>query len=701
MVVATLLCSASTLQAQDNKLYFEDFTVSGGEVVNVPILLDNASFEAGAFQCDIELPWQLEIAGDLIPSDRLNDDMQLILGSTGKLGIVNYSKEPFAGDNGPLFYLPIREKRGVENDAEVSITLSDIILTTVNGQSSVELKDFTGYVQVNGVTPTIEAYTNNPSFTIAQGGTQVFSFCFTNNFDVAGFQVNVTLPEGLSVEGTPVKTDRLTKNARIQMTDRGNGVYNFMVVDLTGGIPVVGDEGPVFNVTIKADEAFNAENAEIVVNEFIAAKANADEVFGNSFTVKVSDTKEIEAAYNNALALVENLKAALDEALAHIEETCPLVKGDYNGEAILAAIDNLSNDIESAHTDMTIIDKYADFETAANNIKAEIEALVNEATEAQRVALAADNEARYNEVVAILDGLQAELSAAIEGANPSANLEAEIEAAQNAINEAYAAATEAFNNLAEGEAYEYTVDAEAIQALIAAIDEKSQTVTANLAAYNAQVEVLDALTAQLDEALANANDNDVDVTEEYDAALAAISAEREAAANALETEEVFSYEVNADEIKDLIAKVNEEVARVIANRDAYNDAIATIDELQNELKDMIVYVVMNYPGTSVDSAVAAAQEAIDNARVEATNELEAVAESGDYNYTVDVDAIMTLINNIEKAAQSSGISSINIDNLGNDVKVYDLNGREIKNAKAGSVVIIRNADGKASKMIVK
>ena len=699
-MTAVMLCGVSSAQAQENRIYFDPFAVSGNEVVNVPIILDNPTFVAGAFQCNIELPSELEIAGDLLPSDRLNGNMQLVYGN-GKIGIVNFdTSTSFSGDSGTLFYLPIREARGVEEDAVVTLSLTDVVLSADNGSESITIDDYSGYVKVVGTAPAIEGYSTESTFTIAQGGTEDFSFCFENNFDVAGFQVNITLPEGLSIEGDPVKTNRLTSSAYLQVTDRGNGVYNFAAVSLMGGVPVTGDTGAVFTLKIKADDNFNAENAEIVVDEFIASTANGKEVFGNSFSVKVSDTQAVDESYANALALVDELKAALDAALAQIDETCPLVKGDYNGEAILAEIDNLNNDIETAHADKSIAIKYANFEAEAANIKAEIEALVNEATEAEKAALAADNDARFEEVMAILDGLQAELSEAQEGVNPD-DVEAEVEAAQNAINEAYAAAIEAFDNLAEGETYEYTVDVEGIQALIAAIGVKSETVAANLAAYNAQVEVLDGLAAKLDEAVADANENDVDVVEEADAALAAIAAEREAAANALETEDVFTYEVNAEEIDALIAKVGEEVDRVLNNRAAYADAIAVVDMLQAKLKDTVYDIAINYPGAPVDEAVNAAQEAIDNAREEAAAEFEAVAESGYYTYTVDADAIEALIEDVEDAAKKTGINTINIENLGNDVKVYNLNGMEIKNAQAGSMVIVRGADGSARKMIVK
>lgn len=96
-----------------------------------------------------------------------------------------------------------------------------------------------------------------------------------------------------------------------------------------------------------------------------------------------------------------------------------------------------------------------------------------------------------------------------------------------------------------------------------------------------------------------------------------------------------------------------------------------------------------------------AQKAIDKARTDAEAALEAVEEEGTYDYTPDTKAIEDMIAAILEKAEQSGIEIITVDNLPADAKLYNLQGIQVSRPAAGTIVIVRMADGNVSKAVVR
>lgn len=479
--------------------------------------------------------------------------------------------------------------------------------------------------------------------------------------------------------------------ARAAVADEGNYSYAVDTAAIEALIKAVGDEAA------KQQAAADAEKARVAANE---------------------------AAHKAVLDEIAALQASLDATKAAAAESYPDANVDKQVAAAQAAIDKAKAEAAAAKAAVKDEGNYS-YAVDKATIEALITAVSNEAArdqaakdaEAKRVA---DNEAAYKASIDEIAALQAALDAMktkVAATYPDANVTAETVAAQSAIDKAEAGANAAKSAVILEGNYSYTVDTEGITALINAIETaaEAQRTAANEAAYQATLAEIQRLTDKLDnmKALIATTYPDVNVDDAIAAAAAAIEAAKNGAADALaavKDEGKYSYTVDAAAIEALIdairtaaveaqAALDKENARVEANQAAYEEAIAKIDALQAALDAMKANVEENYPDADVTAEIEAAQAAIDNARSEAEDALEAVAEEGTFAYSPDTDSVDALIAAIETAAKAAGIVNIEAD-AAKGILYYDINGRRVINPERGMVVIRRTADGQVTKIIL-
>lgn len=479
--------------------------------------------------------------------------------------------------------------------------------------------------------------------------------------------------------------------ARAAVADEGNYSYAVDSAAIEALIKAVGDEAA------KQQAAADAEKARVAANE---------------------------AAHKAVLDEIAALQASLDATKAAAAESYPDADVDKQVAAAQAAIDKAKAEAAAAKAAVKDEGNYS-YAVDKATIEALITAVSNEAArdqaakdaEAKRVA---DNEVAYKASIDEIAALQAALDAMktkVAATYPDANVTAETVAAQSAIDKAEAGANAAKSAVILAGNYSYTVDTEGITALINAIETaaEAQRVAANEAAYQATLAEIQRLTDKLDnmKALIATTYPDVNVDDAIAAAAAAIEAAKNGAADALaavKDEGKYSYTVDAAPIEALIdairtaaveaqAALDKENARTEANQAAYEEAIAKIDALQAALDAMKANVEENYPDADVTAEIEAAQAAIDNARSEAEDALEAVAEEGTFAYSPDTDSVDALIAAIETAAKAAGIVNIEAD-AAKGILYYDINGRRVINPERGMVVIRRTADGQVTKIIL-
>lgn len=239
---------------------------------------------------------------------------------------------------------------------------------------------------------------------------------------------------------------------------------------------------------------------------------------------------------------------------------------------------------------------------------------------------------------------------------------------------------------------------------------ENERVAANQAAFEAAMAEADKLQEALDAAKEEiAKDYPgIDVTTEIEAAQAAVNAQVDninKALEAVENEGTFEYTVDATDTDAAIAAAKkaaaDEAKRQADNKAAYEATVDAIDALETKLDEAIAKIASDYPSANVSLDVMQAQKAIDKARADAEAALEAVEEEGTYDYTPDTKAIEDMIAAILEKAEQSGIEIITVDNLPADAKLYNLQGIQVSRPAAGTIVIVRMADGNVSKAVVR
>ena len=239
---------------------------------------------------------------------------------------------------------------------------------------------------------------------------------------------------------------------------------------------------------------------------------------------------------------------------------------------------------------------------------------------------------------------------------------------------------------------------------------ENERVAANQAAFEAAMAEADKLQEAVDAAKEEiAKDYPgIDVTTEIEAAQAAVNAQVDninKALEAVENEGTFEYTVDATDTDAAIAAAKkaaaDEAKRQADNKAAYEATVDAIDALETKLDEAIAKIASDYPSANVSLDVMQAQKAIDKARADAEAALEAVEEEGTYDYTPDTKAIEDMIAAILEKAEQSGIEIITVDNLPADAQLYNLQGMQVSRPAAGTIVIVRMADGNVSKAVVR
>ncbi len=483
-------------------------------------------------------------------------------------------------------------------------------------------------------------------------------------------------------------------------------------------------------LTTEAEAAYKAVETEGSYDYTVDATAvdaaiAAIETAAKAGQAEVDRVAANEKAYKAVADEIASLQASLDAMKQKVAETYPGINVEAQVSAAQAAIDKTKAEAEAAFKAVATEGTF-NYTVDAEGINALIAAIESAAKlasdEAARVAA---NEAAYKTVSDEIAALQVKLDAmkqTVAETYPGIKVPAEETAAQAAIDKAQAEAAAAFEAVATEGVFSYTVDAEAIDALIAAIDtaakaayDEAARVAANEKAYNASLDEIKRLADKLEsmKMLVAVTYPKVNVDKEIAAAQEAIDkakADAAAAFEAVATEGEYNYTVDTAAIEALIdairkaavdaqAALEAEAARVAANEAAYQAVLNEIAALQGKLDNMKMLVNVSYPTADVTAETAAAQEAIDQAKADAAAALEAVADEGNFDYTVDAKAIEALIDEILVAAKNSGITDIEVETA-NGVKYFNLQGVRIVNPEKGMMLIRVTPDGKSEKVVL-
>ena len=764
-LMTVLLLMATSVAWAGNTIVLNDgavLSINPGETKEIAINLENDDNLTNVM-CDIVIGNGLSLVDGTFRSNlnRIDRDSHItslnkisdnIDGSTTyRMVVLTQDLSQIPGNTGAIAYFK------VETNAAFGYAGSSIKVTNAQGDNDGAACTVEGStLQLAQSAGTIGAAV--PAVTLMPGEKHTVEVVLNNTIsNLCAMQMNIQLPKGLQVtkkDNGKLKfnyTDRLPDGVVISanVASSDPSLIKLAIYSMENKL-FVGDEGTLFSFEVEPSETEDvklAENSSIEFSNIIAAtNQNSNNTFYfEKFSVDVTYGRD---AFEAVTAVVNGLQESLKTATESINNSCVNVK---DSTFITTPLTDISKEIAAMQTaldnavaDKSLIEKKDEIIAPKDEIEAAIAKVLDDAVAAQKSyeaeqAKIAANKAANDSLTAVLNALQKKMDDAVAVVNNDckdvaadyaetqttiqqqidalkADLKAKFEAVEltaESTVDTTAVATAIDTMVAEAKAAQKAYEDE--QAAIAA------KIAANKAANDSLTAVLDALQKKMDDAVAVIKKDCKDVAADYaetqttiqqqiDALKADLKAKFEAVE--LTAESTVDTTAVATAIDTMVAeakaaqKAYEELQAKIAVNDAVYETLGKqLDKVQQKLDIASMTIDMQCSLVAADfKAVAdSIQNEIDKLE-EALNSLYAELALTEES-TIDTESISQAIDKMLKDAQEKqqialGISGVQLEKMGID-KVYDLNGKRTDNMLKGQMYIIRTADGKVKKMMLK
>ena len=288
MVLLFLMLLALPLASRaKDTFYIAPVNVVPGESKTITLNLDNSQVFRG-FQTDIELPEGLKIASksngnfDISLTDRGASSFSVSsnLMSDGSVRILGYSTqgESIKGNQGALVRISVRASSVFSGGY---IKLKNSIFSDVNNRD-VKLDNsqlFVGTKEQNDVFV--------KSGEISPEVSKAFSFELSNESEMTAFQMDVVLPNGLSLDLSKTRLTRRCGNHQLQTKQLGNGKVRIICMS-SDNTSISGKIGSVIDLWIKAEKGITGNQIVKLENIiFSDVKARTYRMDPFSFVVDV------------------------------------------------------------------------------------------------------------------------------------------------------------------------------------------------------------------------------------------------------------------------------------------------------------------------------------------------------------------------------------------------------------------------------
>lgn len=259
-----------------NRIYIEDFSIEAGETKQVAVLMENDVAFTG-FQFDLVLPEGLNIEtksnGDpkvTINTDRADDHQSVTnFRNDGRISILVMSLActEIMGNSGAVLFFNVTASNDFSGSHQLNII--NVEMTTEAGVSVTPGNtNCTIIGPVNPETPIGRLYIEN--FSIDAGQTKQVALLMENETLFTGFQFDLILPDGLTIEtkanGDPkvtINTNRADDHLTIT-NFRDDGRISILLMSLNS-TEIQGTSGAILYFNLTASNSFNG-NHQVLIN---------------------------------------------------------------------------------------------------------------------------------------------------------------------------------------------------------------------------------------------------------------------------------------------------------------------------------------------------------------------------------------------------------------------------------------------------
>ena len=114
-------------------------------------------------------------------------------------------------------------------------------------------------------------------FSLSPGDSKEVSVVLANEDTYVGFQFDLYLPDGITVESFSANTNRFPEGTTPQMAQQSDGSYRLIAAALNGN-PIIGNEGAVLTIVVKAGENVSAKDYQGYLRNVKISKADGSGV---------------------------------------------------------------------------------------------------------------------------------------------------------------------------------------------------------------------------------------------------------------------------------------------------------------------------------------------------------------------------------------------------------------------------------------
>ena len=302
-----LLALPLASRAKDT-FYIEPVNVVPGESKTITLNLDNSQVFRG-FQTDIELPEGLKIASksngnfDISLTDRGSSSFSVSsnLMSDGSVRILGYSTqgESIKGNQGALVRISVRASSDFSGGY---IKLKNSIFSDVNNRD-VKLDNsqlFVGTKEQNDVS--VKGGKISPEVSKA------FSLELSNESEMTAFQMDVVLPNGLSLDLSKTRLTGRCGNHQLQTKQLGNGKVRIICMS-SDNTSISGKIGSVIDLWIKAEKGITGNQIvklENIIFSDVKARTYRMDPFSFVVDVKYVPVTSVSISASNMLLEVSD-----------------------------------------------------------------------------------------------------------------------------------------------------------------------------------------------------------------------------------------------------------------------------------------------------------------------------------------------------------------------------------------------------------
>lgn len=274
--------TADGVYEPENLFYINDFEITPGQTLQVPVIMDNEATPVAGFQLKLEMPNGLTAHGVTL-SDRKTESHQVVANTNGNIVSIAAFSFPvanFSGNSGEVMYINVTASRDFSGTATIHVT--DVVLTSADEVETV-IDDFDVNVTADGVYVPSDNLSIS-DFAIAPGrSTQVPVVLTNETVEVNAVEFDLEVPQELSV-ASQARLGERANGHMVTITQQGSLMH--VVESSNPAAAFIGDDGNIMYLKVNAVREFTGSTVINVKN--VVLKTDGEDITIDDFAVVVT-----------------------------------------------------------------------------------------------------------------------------------------------------------------------------------------------------------------------------------------------------------------------------------------------------------------------------------------------------------------------------------------------------------------------------